>query len=571
MATSGTIYGSCKDSKGSATSKYDTWIAWKLNSNSITGNYSNITVYVRVQRTDGYNDSAANLAKKPSVTLKVGGATKTATVDYINTRNDVVCTFATWTGNVDHADDGTLVLALSCSWTMTGTTSLGSGSISGTATLDTIPRATTIAASRADIESNLLINLDVKNGSFTYSLEYRFGSLRGYVDANGNPCSTEVKLTKSQPWFKLPTSFYAQIPDKPEGTGTLYCRTYSGNTQIGQTQSTSFTAVAAQSACAPDLSWTIVDTNEKTKALTDNPKILIRGHSVAHCEIQGLPKNSASIESAKINDVTVSLDQAFKGSADVIPTSNMIRFYVKDSRKYPCEKNGTYTFIYYRNLTCNVSVKRVDPDSGKAELTIEGEYFNSKFPTKSNTLTLCYSVNDGDYIPIEVEPGEEDYTVTVQIEGLDYKSNHKVKVIAEDQLMRLTPSATIGKSLPVFHWGEQDFQFEVPVAFNGGIKGSVSGVYMRTVRLSGTDTFTVQTRFAGTTGSGRQSWLLFGFDNGMLVSGVIGYSSVVQEAYWSGTEGVSASVEGGGLMKVTLASKAYDFFTLISAERFEIV
>lgn len=192
MATKGTISGSCKDSKGSSTSKYDTWIDWVENSSDVVKNVSNITVYVRVQRTDGYKESAANLAKKPSVVLKVGSSTKTATVDYINTRNSVVCTLATWTGDVSHADDGTLELALACSWTMTGTSSLGSGAINGTATLNVIPRASTIAASDANIESTSTVVVNRKSSAFKHTIAVKFGKLSGYINADGELVSTAV-------------------------------------------------------------------------------------------------------------------------------------------------------------------------------------------------------------------------------------------------------------------------------------------------------------------------------------------------------------------------------------------
>jgi hypothetical protein len=98
MATSGTIQGTTKNSSGTdITAQYKTWITWKRNSTNIANNTSNITVTVYVQRADGYTDSAWNLEDKPTVTLKVGGSAKTVTTNYVDTRNNKLCTITSWT------------------------------------------------------------------------------------------------------------------------------------------------------------------------------------------------------------------------------------------------------------------------------------------------------------------------------------------------------------------------------------------------------------------------------------------------------------------------------------------
>lgn len=160
MATTGTIQGTTKNSSGvNITDKYGTWITWKRNSYSIPNNTSNITVTVYVQRVDSYSgETAWDLEYKPPVTLKVGGVAKSPTIYYIDTRNHKLCTIATWTGDVVHNADGTLTLALSCGWTL-GASYLYSGSISGNATLDTIPRYPTVSHSeKSKTETTITMN-----------------------------------------------------------------------------------------------------------------------------------------------------------------------------------------------------------------------------------------------------------------------------------------------------------------------------------------------------------------------------------------------------------------------------
>ena len=140
MATSGSITGSAK-SNGSITSYYTFWADWTRNGDyNIEKNTSNITVSLKVKCTASAN-SAYNLEKKPSVSLSVNGESKTPTIDFIDTRNNVTCIFATWTGDVKHKDDGSLSCPISASFTHYGSSSLDGGSLYGNADLETIPRA----------------------------------------------------------------------------------------------------------------------------------------------------------------------------------------------------------------------------------------------------------------------------------------------------------------------------------------------------------------------------------------------------------------------------------------------
>ena len=178
MATSGTIQGIARNGSGTditATNQYKTWISWKRNSTNVSKNTSNITVTVYVQRADGYTDSAWNLEDKPIVTLKVGGSAKTVTTNYVDTRNNKLCTITSWTGDVTHNANGTLSLTLSCDWTIPNMTYLAKGSISGTAVLDTIPRNPT-AVLTLNSKTETSVSLSISSDS---ELDYLWASLDG--------------------------------------------------------------------------------------------------------------------------------------------------------------------------------------------------------------------------------------------------------------------------------------------------------------------------------------------------------------------------------------------------------
>ena len=222
MATSGKINGTAKNN-GSATSNYTFWAEWKRNSHSVENNTSNITVSLKIKCT-AFPDGAWNLEKKPSVSLSVNGADKTPTISHIDTRNYAECTFATWTGNVTHNSDGSLDCPISASFTHYGSASLDAGSVSGKATLDTIPRASepTVSADSVAMLDAVTITTNRKSSSFTHDLTYSFGGKTGTI-------ATDVGA--SYKWT-VP-DLVDRISGKTNGTCTITCKTKNGSTVIG--------------------------------------------------------------------------------------------------------------------------------------------------------------------------------------------------------------------------------------------------------------------------------------------------------------------------------------------------
>jgi hypothetical protein len=231
MATYGTIQGTTKNSSGAdRTANYGTWVSWSRNSYSIVNNTSNVTITISVQRIDGYvGETVWDLITKPSVSLSVGGIARTPTISYIDTRNHRVSTFATWTGDVSHNTDGTLNLGITCSWTLPSTP-LASGYISGTATLDTIPRATTptFSTTRTTMGNAITITINPASSTFKHKLRYVWSTLTHQIDG----FSTDENFTAQgyiSVTFTPPTSLANYIPSSNSGVCTVQCYTYDAN------------------------------------------------------------------------------------------------------------------------------------------------------------------------------------------------------------------------------------------------------------------------------------------------------------------------------------------------------
>ena len=71
----------------------------------------------------------------------------------------------------------------------------------------------------------------------------------------------------------------------------------------------------------------------------------------------------------------------------------------------------------------------------------------------------------GQWQPVTPAINGEDFTVSAQLSGLDYRYSHTVELQISDSVGAISKSVTVSKGIPVFDWGENDFVFHVPVRF----------------------------------------------------------------------------------------------------------
>ena len=366
---------------------------------------------------------------------------------------------ATYTRVIDHNDDGTKSIEISATGSVAGT-SLSSTSIVGFVDLDTIPRASTITCDGVtEIESKPVIKISRKSDSFTHTILYKFGSVSGTV-------LTKTTGTTISGWT-IPSSFYAQIPNSQTGEGTLTCITYNGSTQVGDPKTCALKVKTNEAKCKPTVSGSVVDTNNTTIALTGNKEILVRYASTALCTLTATLNNSAgSIKDKTINNVAIS------GNTLTITNvgTSTFDFYAKDSRGYhntdkvvkPADK-----FIAYISLTNDATISRDEPTNNKAILQIKGNYFAGSFGAKSNTLTVKYKQAGGNYVSVTPTIKDNKYSATVTLSDLDYTKAFDFEVVVSDAINTITKPLTLQKGIPVFDWGENDFNFNVPVTMKG--------------------------------------------------------------------------------------------------------
>lgn len=106
--------------------------------------------------------------------------------------------------------------------------------------------------------------------------------------------------------------------------------------------------------------------------------------------------------------------------------------------------------------------------NGTATITFNGNYFNGSFGAVSNTLTVQYRYRVaggtwGSWTAATATKSGNTYSGTATITGLDYRTKYGFQVRATDKLFTATTEEQTAIALPVFDWGENDFNFNVPV------------------------------------------------------------------------------------------------------------
>lgn len=218
------------------------------------------------------------------------------------------------------------------------------------------------------------------------------------------------------------------------------------------------------------------DSNSDTVHLTGDRETMIRGYNAI----------DASMAAATYKGATVSKYYIKNGSdtveGDMAPFYNTVNndftFTVVDSRGNTATTSITLPMIEYVNLTCDLNVNAPNAE-GDMDFTISGNYWNGSFGAFNNGAEIAYRYkeNDGEWNGwVIVEPNVQEgnkYSNTFYLTGLNYQSSYTFQATATDALRYIETADYKVKTLPIFDWGENDFNFNVPVTAMGK---SISGV-----------------------------------------------------------------------------------------------
>ena len=428
------------------------WVQWSQNSQNIEDNSTIINWSCGFHPGHKYYLNAIKMSSVVINGVEVySGGTYSNITDYQDR------TFASAAMKIAHNPDGSKSFTISgfSGWIYASGNTYAS---SQTFTLPTIPRASSVSCSTADIGSNATISISRASSSFTHTLTYSFGSLSGTIATKTS--STSVSWT-------IPTTFYAQIPNDKSGTGTITCDTYNGSTLIGS-KPTYFTATVNESASKPTLNPTAVDVNTTTTALTGDSSKFIKYYSNASVSTGASARNSATLTSQKITCGAKSISSA-SGTINAVE-SGSFTFSATDSRGYPATQTVNKTLIDYIKLTCSLNAGAPTTD-GVATLKISGNYWNGTFGALANTLTVQYRYKTqggsyGSWTTVTATKSSNTYNATATISGLDYRTTYVFQARAIDKLATVNTDEQARRTTPIFDWSKDDFNINGTLKVN---------------------------------------------------------------------------------------------------------
>lgn len=429
---------------------------------------------------------------------------------------------------VPHNEDGTCKLSVSFSVYHPVVASYTPGNFTytgGTMELTPIAKANGVFATDGYIGGVSMVAVHRKKQGHTHSLYYEMGEFAGYLTPEGRESDTEVIFDALNVPFAIPDRFYQAIPASKTGQCYLTCRTYSDGIFTGEAQ-TVFTVMTREDDCAPLLTASVRDGNEKTVALTGDENTLVRFASRAECTLEAASQKGAQIAETTIGDenaTQLTVENAEKDS---------YRFCVTDSRGYRAERTVTAPFVPYVRLTAYPEAAWQDE---QLILTVAGSYFSGSFGAAANSLTLFCLLPDGREVRLTPEIDGEAYRAEAYLEGLT--PGQSLTVTATDAVMTVTETVSIPRAMPVFHWGENMFSVNVPA--------SIFGVHMATASVT-------------------DSLFLYA-PQGVLVCGA-GVLGTADASGWQGTAGVTVTADENGELHIALPEGTQQVMFLSTGE-----
>ena len=270
------------------------------------------------------------------------------------------------------------------------------------------------------------------------------------------------------------------------------------NTNYSKTKSSTLSIINYKPTIDPEL-W---DFNPVTVALTTGTNAtksykIVKYFSTVAYDIRAEGHKGASIASISVKngDRTNTLTN---GTFDNI-ISSLFTFAATDTfgrATEPAEMELSPTnWVEYVKLTSNISLSDMAAD-GDVKVTVTGKYFNGSFGATNNAVTFTYTAvpTRGDTITgtASVESFYMDgnnYTATFTISGLSYSNAYSITVTATDKLMSAVSGSDVVAPEPLFDWGREDFNFNIPVNVNGEITAQsikINGYTVPTIVEQGT-------------------------------------------------------------------------------------
>ncbi len=224
----------------------------------------------------------------------------------------------------------------------------------------------------------------------------------------------------------------------------------------------------------PQLNPTVKDIKPETLALTGDENTFVRYESMAEYAINALPSKYATIVNQYVQCGSKKIENLPYGVIDDVESGDF-NFYVLDSRGMQAVSGVFKNLIPYVKPTCyqKLEIDIAGETGAQINLTMSGSYFNDSFGAADNEykFEVRYTDDNGDmgeWITLSQTPTFKGttYELKASFTGFNYGNAYIFQSRITDKLNVVQSNQYTVQMLPVFDWGEKDFNFNVPVNIN---------------------------------------------------------------------------------------------------------
>lgn len=347
-------------------------ISVNQNSQNIANNTSNVTVSVRVYRTNsGYETYGTG-----TIYCGINGVPYSAGISPSQKITNSGIVLFSKTLDITHESDGSKNLW--CSAWLTMDTPVSSNDQGFWQVLTTIPRKSSISASNGTLGTAQTITVNRKSTSFSHTITYSCGS------ASGTICTKSTATSMS---FTPPLSLASQNPSGSAVSIKFTITTYNGNTSIGSDSKT--ISCSIPSSVAPSVSFSASD----AMGYTGTYGAYIQGRSKVKVTISASGSSGSSITS-----YSTTIDgRTYSGSSitsNAISSSGTVKITVTvlDSRGRSATSTQNITVLgYSAPKITSFTVKRCDSNGvSNSSGAYLGVVFSSSGSSLSSKNTMSY-------------------------------------------------------------------------------------------------------------------------------------------------------------------------------------
>lgn len=598
MATSGQL---------NTNTTYDSyfWVKWSQSGNQdIANNRTQIAWSCGVYCGHSFYSNAIRMSAVSINGTQVYGG---GTYSNYSSGNHTIASGTLW---INHNADGTKTFSVS-SFTGWLYSSYNYSSNGGSYSLTTIPRQATItSAPNFTDQDNPTITYSNPAGNAVTQLKACI-SLTGessdiaYKDIPKTEGSYQFKLTEAE------RNVLRNNTTGPNRTVSFIVLTVIGSVQYKSSLNRTFSVKETEST-KPAVSTDATLNNGTLPSKFDG--LYIQGKSKVNLTLYATGKYNASIKSfsAKVDGKSYNLgvilkDGAYKTdtiTSDVLKNSGEIYIggYATDSRGFSGEHIVSRTVIEYSKPTISSSATCYRSDGNGKKVgnstsiwikanrsyhKVEGkntcalrwrwkqssEAWNDTKHQWNNLLSNSNTTTDWYDGLIQGVVFEQAKSYTVQVMAIDDIGEYSIKtfdVPTEDVALHLGKG---GKNVTVGTYCDYSKEHTFRSAWDAIFDKSVNGMYIRHINVNGGTEIRLQSQFQNwdANGTSRQCFLVFGGANALPVHGIcVLHDSGTIRA--STITNCSATCEAtGGVVKLTLGTKAWDDFVILSTAPFTII